>query len=79
MNHVVVKDVRLGGKTGARFFIVHTYQTGHKGAYFVWRKVGREVPEHLGFTENLADLGRLWEAATGEKLSGPLGTEVHFA
>lgn len=78
MNHVIVKDVRLGGETGARFVIVHTYETGRRGAYFVWR-VGRGVPERLGYTANLADLNRLWELATGEKLSGPLGTEVTFA
>ena len=79
MNHVVVKDVRLGGKTGARFLIIHTYETGHKGAYFVWRKVSGQTPERIGFTSNLADLSRLWELATGERLSGPLGSEVHFA
>jgi len=66
MNHVVVKDVHLGGKTGARFLVIHTYQTGHRGAYFVWRKVGREAPERIGFTSNLADLSRLWNLATGE-------------
>ena len=67
MNHVVIKDVHLGGKTGARFFIIHSYQTGRKGAYFVWRKVGREVPERIGFTTNLANLSRLWNLATGEE------------
>ena len=67
MNHIVLKDVRLGGKTGARFVIIHTYQTGSKGAYFVWRMVGREAPERIGFTANLADLSRLWNLATGEE------------
>ena len=69
MNHVVVKDVHLGGKTGARFTIIHTYQTGTRGAYFVWRQVGKEMPERVGFTSNPADLSRLWNLATGEPLA----------
>ena len=75
MNHVILRAEKIGD---AKFLIVHTYQTGRRGVYFVWRKTAGGL-DRVGFTENLADLSRLWNLATGEPLAGPLGDGVHYA
>ena len=79
MNHVVIKDTQIGGKTGARFLIVYSYQIGSKRIYFVWRKVGNEMPERVGFTDTSTGLSSLWHLATGESLEDSIEAGIHFA